>query len=159
MHKASKLVVDLLLENNVGKIVISKNKDWKTSSKMSKKKNKFDLTTLVHQGYLKEGDPISFVSDPKMTAIVKKMLNNEYKVMVGAEITTVHAFATKCLGQEPPNHASQWFKAPNGKTLYELRLIATFQPEHRESALSVIAGLHGSHSIERIAPRNRTLGF
>lgn len=87
---------------------------------MSKKKNKFDLTTLVHQGYLKDGESISFVSDPKVTATVKKMLNGEYKVTVGTEIMTVHAFAIKCLGQEPPNHASQWFKAPNGKTLYEL---------------------------------------
>jgi putative transposase len=51
MHKASKLVVDLLLENNVGKIVIGKNKDWKTSSKMSKKNNQ-NFISIPHAKFI-----------------------------------------------------------------------------------------------------------
>jgi putative transposase len=51
MHKASKLVVDLLLENNVGKIVIGKNKDWKTFSKMSKKNNQ-NFISIPHAKFI-----------------------------------------------------------------------------------------------------------
>ncbi len=91
---------------------------------MSKKKNKFDLTSLVHQGYLKDGQSIYFVSDPKKTAKLSKQPNGEYKVIVGsggtAETMTVHAFAQKCLGQEPPDHASKWFRTEGGKTLFDL---------------------------------------
>jgi hypothetical protein len=87
---------------------------------VSKKKNKFDLTHLVHAGYLKDGQTLFFVSDPKKTCKIAKQPNGEFKVTVGAETMTVHAFAQKCLGQEPPDHASKWFKIENGKTLYEL---------------------------------------
>ena len=94
----------------------------KEDSLMSKKKNKFDLTSLVHDGYLKEGDTISFVSDPAKTAKVVKILNGEFKLTVTGTPApvTVHAFAQTCLGQEPPDHAAKWFKGPNGKTLYEI---------------------------------------
>ncbi|HRK01342.1 MAG TPA: hypothetical protein PLH57_01640 [Oligoflexia bacterium] len=85
------------------------------------KKKKFDLSHLVHEGYLKDGDSISFVSDPSKTAKIMKQPNGEYKLKVGKEtVTTLHAYSMELLGQEPPNHASCWFKAPNGKTLYEL---------------------------------------
>lgn len=86
---------------------------------MSKKKGKFDLTHLVHEGYLKDGQTIYFVSDPKKTAKVSKQPNNEYKIQVGAETMTVHAFATQLLGQEPPDHASKWFRDEKGTTLYD----------------------------------------
>jgi hypothetical protein len=86
---------------------------------VSKKKNKFDLTQLVHDGYVKDGETLFFVSDPTKTCKVTKQPNGEYKVAVGAETLTVHAFAQKCLGQEPPNHASAWFRNAGGKTLYD----------------------------------------
>jgi len=86
---------------------------------MSKKKGKFDLTHLVHEGVLKEGQVICFVSDPKKTASVAKMLNGEYKLKVGKEITTIHGYATTLLGMEPPGHATKWFKDEKGVTLYD----------------------------------------
>jgi hypothetical protein len=87
---------------------------------VSKKKNKFDLTYLVHQGDLKDGQTLYYVSDPKQACKITKQPNNEYKVQVGAETMTVHAFAQKCLGQEPPDHASKWVRTEGGKTLYDL---------------------------------------
>lgn len=87
---------------------------------MSKKKNKFDLTHLVHQGDLKDGQKLVFVSDPSKTCTISKQPNGEYKVLVGKETMTVHAFAQKCLGQEPPDHASRWLRTEAGNTLYEL---------------------------------------
>ncbi len=87
---------------------------------MSKKKNKFDLTHLVHDGTLKDGQTLLFVSDPSKTCRITKQPNNEYKVLVGKETTTLHAFAVKCLGQEPPDHAAKWFRTEGGKTVFEL---------------------------------------
>ena len=84
------------------------------------KKNKFDLTHLVHNGFVKENDKIYFVSDPKMFATVCKHPSGEYKVKFQNEVMTVHAVAQRCLGQDPPDHASKWFKIENGKTLYDL---------------------------------------
>lgn len=84
------------------------------------KKHKFDLTALVHQGYLKNGETIFFVSDPRMSCVVTKQPNGEYKVFAQKETMTVHAFAQKCLGTEPPDHASKWFRTEAGKTLFEL---------------------------------------
>ncbi len=86
---------------------------------MSKKKNKFDLTHLVHEGCIKEGQTLYFVSDPSKFCKVTKQPNGEYKVVVGAETQTIHAFAQKCLGTEPPDHASKWFRTEAGKTLYD----------------------------------------
>jgi len=87
---------------------------------MSKKKGKFDLTKLVHDGYVKDGEVFAFVSDPSKQFTVQKQPNHEYKIKTSEGTTTVHAFAQTCLGQEPPNHASYWFKNVNGKTLYEI---------------------------------------
>jgi hypothetical protein len=87
---------------------------------VSKNKKKFDLTHLVHGGYLKDGQTLCFVSDPSKKSIINKQPNGEYKLKVGAEIMTVHAFAQKCLDQEPPDHASKWLRTEDGKTLYEL---------------------------------------
>ena len=87
---------------------------------MSKKKNKFDLTHLVSEGLLKEGDTLFYVADPKMTCKVARQPSHEYKVVHGAEVLSVHAFAQKCLGQEPPDHASKWLRIESGKTLYDL---------------------------------------
>ncbi|MBS1958583.1 MAG: hypothetical protein JST80_03845 [Bdellovibrionales bacterium] len=88
---------------------------------MAKKKGKFDLTQLVKDGFIKEGETLSFVSDPSKTCIVFKMPNNEFKVKtVDGATTTIHAFAQSCLGQEPPEHAARWVKGQNGKTLYEI---------------------------------------
>lgn len=87
---------------------------------MSKKKNKFDLTYLVHHGYLKDGQMLSFVSDPRRTCKIAKQPNGEYKVTAEKETMTIHAFAQRCLGQEPPDHASKWLRTEAGLTLYEL---------------------------------------
>ncbi len=87
---------------------------------MSKKKHKFDLTNLVHQGDLKDGQTLFYVSDPKKTCKITKQPNNEYKVVEGVETMTLHAFAQKCLGQEPPDHASKWVRTEAGQTLYDI---------------------------------------
>lgn len=92
---------------------------------MSKKKNKFDLTHLVHAGYLKDGETLAFVSDPAKTCRVAKQPNGEFKVTVGAAATaetlTVHAIAQRWLGTEPPDHATKWIRTTSsGKTLFEL---------------------------------------
>lgn len=87
---------------------------------MSKKKNKFDLTHLVHDGVVKDGETLFFISDPKMTCVVRKQPNHEFKLEYKKETLTVHAVAVKFLGQEPPDHACRWLRNQNGKTLYEL---------------------------------------
>jgi hypothetical protein len=87
---------------------------------MSKKKNKFDLGHLVHDGWLKDGQTLLFVSDPSKTCVVTRQPNGEYKVTVAREVMTLHAFAQKCLGQEPPDHASKWFRTEKGETLFDL---------------------------------------
>lgn len=86
---------------------------------MSKKKGKFDLTQLVHEGQIKDGQELFFVSNPKQSCKVQKQPNNEYKVIVDDEIMTIHAFATKCLGTEPPDHATKWIRDEKGTTLYD----------------------------------------
>jgi hypothetical protein len=90
---------------------------------MSKKKGKFDLTKLVHEGFLKEGEVLHFVSDHTKTCAVQKQPNGEFKVVVKGEkdtTTTIHAFAQVCLGQEPPNHATYWFANTQGETVYQI---------------------------------------
>lgn len=87
---------------------------------MSKKGKKFDLTKLVHHGAVKEGETLCFVSDPSKTCRVVKQPNGEFKVAVGKETITVHAFAQQCLGQEPPDHATRWVRNQAGKTLYDI---------------------------------------
>jgi hypothetical protein len=87
---------------------------------MSKKKNKFDLTHLVRDGFVAEGETLFFVSDPKLSCVVKKMPDHEFKLDCKGETMTVHAVAVKFLGTEPPDHACRWLRTTNGKTLYEL---------------------------------------
>ena len=87
---------------------------------MTKKKNKFDLGHLVHNGDLKDGQTLVYVSDPKMTCKITKQPNGEYKVVAGLETMTVHAFAQRCLGTDPPDHATKWLRTESGKTLYDL---------------------------------------
>ncbi len=84
------------------------------------RKNKFDLTALVHSGYVKDGESIFFVSDASKTGVVTKQPNGDYKLRVGTETITVHAAAQRFLGQDPPDHASRWFRTKGNKTLYEL---------------------------------------
>lgn len=84
------------------------------------RKNKFDLTHMVHAGFVKDGEVIYFVSDPSKTGVVTKQPNGEFKVKVGAETVTVHALAQRYLGQEPPDHAAKWFRNKSNFTLYEL---------------------------------------
>lgn len=86
---------------------------------MSKKK-KFDLTHLVHDGTLKDGETLFFVSDPSKTCKIAKQPNGEFKVTVGPDTMTIHAVAQKWLGQEPPMHAAKWLRTSGGKTLYDL---------------------------------------
>jgi hypothetical protein len=87
---------------------------------MSKKKNKFDLSHLVHGGSLKEGQLLFYVSDPSKVCKISKQPNGEYKVLVGKETMTIHAFAQQCLGQEPPDHATKWFRTEKGMILFDL---------------------------------------
>ena len=87
---------------------------------MSKKKNKFDLGHLVHDGYIKEGESLFFVSDPSKTCKVAKQPSGEYKVQVDKDTFTVHTFAAKCLGQEPPDHGAKWLRTAGGKSLFDL---------------------------------------
>ena len=90
---------------------------------MSKKKGKFDLSALVHGGYVKDGDRLYFVSDPKKYCKVQKFPNGEYKVITGEKVVewmTVHQFATRCLGIEPPDHATKWLRSDSGKVLFDL---------------------------------------
>lgn len=87
---------------------------------MSKKRNKFDLTGLVHEGSLSNGQTLYFVSDPGKTCQIAKQPNGEYKVTVNNETMTVHAFAQKCLGQDPPDHAARWLRTDQGVTLYDI---------------------------------------
>lgn len=84
------------------------------------RKNKFDLANLVHSGYLQDKETVYFVSDSSKTAVVMKQPNGDYKLACDKELVTVHAFAQRCLGQEPPEHASRWLRNQAGKTLYEL---------------------------------------
>ena len=86
---------------------------------MSKKKGKFDLTHLVASGYIKDGQTLFFVSDPAKKCNVVRQINGEYKVSTGKETMTVHAFVQRCLGQDPPDHASKWLRTENNKTLYD----------------------------------------
>jgi hypothetical protein len=87
---------------------------------VSKKKNKFDLTHMVHDGSIKNGETLFFVSDPSQTCVVAQQPNHEYKVVVGKEVTTIHAFAQKLLGMDPPDHAAKWFRTAKNKTLFEI---------------------------------------
>jgi hypothetical protein len=88
---------------------------------MSKKKGKFDLTKLVHDGFLKDGQKLFFVSNPAFFATVEKQFNNEYKIKTHEGVfTTVHAFAQQCLGTESPDHASRWFRDDKNVLLYQI---------------------------------------
>lgn len=87
---------------------------------MSKKKNKFDLTHLVHDGSLKDGETLQFVSDPSKTCQITKQPNGEYKVTSKGETYTVHGFAQLCLGVEPPVHATKWLRTVDGRVLYDI---------------------------------------
>src|SRR5687768_5489056 len=85
------------------------------------KKHKFDLTKLVQQGYLKDGQKIVFVSDPNKLCTIAKQPNGEYKVKKkDNKIVTAHAFATECLGMEPPDHAAKWLKTEKNEILFDL---------------------------------------
>jgi hypothetical protein len=84
------------------------------------KKNKFNLAHLVHCGYIKEGDTLSFVSNPLKTCVVTQTPNHEFKVKVGNKEETLFNFVQTLLGQEPPDHASKWVMTVERKTLYDL---------------------------------------
>lgn len=84
------------------------------------KKGKFDLTSLVHAGFVTDGETIYFVSDPAKTGNVKRQPNGEYKLDLDGEAVTPHAAAHRFLGQEPSNHAAQWLRNGSGKTLFQL---------------------------------------
>lgn len=84
------------------------------------KKKKFDLSNLVSSNRLKDGQSLFFVSDPSKSCKIVRHISGEYKVSANGETLTIHGFAQKCLGQEPPDHASKWLRTEDGKTLYEL---------------------------------------
>ena len=88
---------------------------------MSKKKGKFDLTKLVHEGFLKTGEKLFFVSNPTFFAFVEEQPNKEFKLKTFDGVTTtVHAFAQVCLGTESPNHATHWFRTETNVILYDV---------------------------------------
>ena len=88
---------------------------------MSKKKGKFDLTKLVHDGAIKEGQKFYFVSNPSFFATVEKQPSHEFKLKTyEGVVTTVHAFAQQCLGTESPDHASRWFRDEKNTLLYQI---------------------------------------
>ncbi len=87
---------------------------------MTKRKNKFDLSHFIHEGTLKDGQTLFYVSDPSKTCKINKQPNGEFKVILGKEVMTIHAFAQRCLGQDPPDHATKWIRTENGETLYEI---------------------------------------
>src|SRR5262245_36760086 len=84
------------------------------------KKGKFDLSNLVNSGIVRNGETLYFVSDPSKSGSVARQANGEYKLALDGDSVSVHAAAQKFLGQEPPNHASQWLRNGEGKTLYQL---------------------------------------
>jgi hypothetical protein len=84
------------------------------------KKHKFNLTQLVHDGFIKDGETLYFVSDPSKTCTVLRQPNHEYKLEVKNKIETVHSFITNCLGQDPPDHATKWVRNGANKTVYDL---------------------------------------
>lgn len=51
MHKASKFVIDYVLENNINTIIIGNNKNWKQKSEMSKKVNQ-SFIGIPHQKFI-----------------------------------------------------------------------------------------------------------
>ena len=87
---------------------------------MSKKSTKFDLTNLVKQGFVKEGEKLFFVSDPEKSCVIEKFGAGEFKVRYGKDLHTVHTLSVALLGQDPPVHASKWLRTSTGKTLYDL---------------------------------------
>lgn len=87
---------------------------------MSKKKNKFDLSHLVHDGSLKEGQTLFYVSDPSKTCVITKHPSGEYKVTANKETMTIHQFVNKCLGQDAPDHAAKWLRTQDGKTVFDI---------------------------------------
>ncbi len=84
------------------------------------KKGKFDLTSLVHSGFISDGETIYFVSDPAKSGKLKRQPNGEYKIDLDGDAVTAHAAAQRFLGQEPANHAAQWLRNESGKTLFQL---------------------------------------
>lgn len=52
MHKASRLIVDLLLEYNIGTLVIGKNDGWKTEVNMGDRNNQ-NFTSIPHSKFIK----------------------------------------------------------------------------------------------------------
>jgi hypothetical protein len=84
------------------------------------KKQKFDLAQLVQAGIVSDGETVYFVSDPAKAGAITRQSNGDYKLRCDGDALSIHAAAQRFLGQEPPNHASQWLRTQNGKTLYEL---------------------------------------
>ena len=84
------------------------------------KKNKFDLTALVKNGYLAEGEILYFVSNSDCTCVIEKTPTNEYKLKENGGVKTVHTVCVEWLGTEPPGPANKWLRNEGGETLYEL---------------------------------------
>ena len=51
LHKASKVIVNILKENNISKLVIGKNDNWKQDSNMSKKNNQ-NFVSIPHNSFI-----------------------------------------------------------------------------------------------------------
>jgi hypothetical protein len=84
------------------------------------KKHKFNLADLVLSGFIKTGDTLFFVSNPKINCVVFKTENDEYKVKVGLKEESIYSFVQTCLGQDPPDYSCKWVKTTQNITLYDL---------------------------------------
>jgi len=51
LHKSSKKIVDILKENNISKLVIGKNDNWKQNSEMNKKNNQ-NFASIPHNSFI-----------------------------------------------------------------------------------------------------------
>lgn len=84
------------------------------------KKNKFDLTTLVKEGYINVNDKLTYAADPNLYATVVRHPGGDFKLFVDETYYTCHTLVVKWMGMEPTNAAINWLKTPDGRQLNEV---------------------------------------
>lgn len=83
-------------------------------------KRKFDLTKIVNDGALHEGQILYFVSLPKLTCKIIKSVDGQFKVIASNKEITIYDFVTNCLGMYPPDLAAKWVRTEDGETVYDI---------------------------------------
>lgn len=125
MHKASRLIVDLLLEYNIGTLVIGKNDGWKQEVNIGKVNNQ-NFTSIPHSKFI-------------------KML--EYKCkLVGIDVILVdESHTSKCslLDLEPIGHKDEYVGRRISRSLFKSR-----------NGIIINADINGSGNIMRKAIPN-----